>query len=136
MFLKMLEKLADEYNGQPSYMGGDLEADILGGAMGLVLLPGGAGVTSHRAYIRALYDLGVLTALEPPGEGKVAVNTWLARKILELSSSIQTLRRCAREDCATWFIPDSGAPGPAREYCSHRCKNTCARRRERAKGKP
>lgn len=129
MFLKLLQKLATEYPGPQSYMGGDVEEDLARSFPFDDIVP-------RRGMVQALYDLGVLVALPAPADGEVTVDAALARKILKLSRSIQTPRKCARDDCVTWFIPDSGTPGPAREYCSHRCQNTCARRRQRAKGKP
>lgn len=102
MFLKLLQKLIDEYAGQASYMGGDLEEDLAG------LFHDGEGVLRWGMF-QALYDLGVLVALEPPADGEVTVDVKLAKEILN-AAKLRRIERClACKECGK----DNG---PAVEY--------------------
>lgn len=100
MFLKLLKKLVDEYADQPSYMGGDLEEDLARSLPFDVIVP-------RRGMMQALYDLGVLVALEPPYDGEVAVNTRLASALLRVVKTRRIDRCLACKGCGQDVDPDA-----------------------------
>jgi len=106
MFRKLLQKLVDEYAGQPTYMGGDLEEDLVKAVFDQ---PSDAAFVGERTigYVRALYDLGVLVALPAPADGKVKVDVQFAKKILRIVNGhrVGHLRACHR--CKKDVGPDA-----------------------------
>ena len=78
MFKALLKKIANEYQADQTYFGGDIEEDI------------------HRYYgdgdsvlrwgmDRVLYDLSIIEALPAPAEGKVRVHADRAQAILDIA---------------------------------------------------
>ncbi|MCK9355597.1 MAG: hypothetical protein M0R22_00380 [Dehalococcoidia bacterium] len=102
MFCKLLQKLVAEYGGQMSYMGGDVDRDLVDALV--YKFADQRDVESNRhtkhalGYIRVLYDLGVLVALESPADGEVKVDVALAQKILRIVNRhrVEHLRVCKR----------------------------------------
>lgn len=110
MFLKLLEKLVDEYAGQPSYMGGDLEDDLCATGRSLcdaAKLPYNEWSSHTLGCIRALYSLGVLVALPAPAEGEVAVDVPLALALLRVVKTRRIDRCLACKGCGQDVDPDA-----------------------------
>jgi hypothetical protein len=93
MFLKLLEKLSIYEDGAPVF-GGDVEETLREVALAdfvwqkdhpVAALVHATTATAHAfGSVRALYDLGLLVACEPPADGEVVVHSARARLLLRM----------------------------------------------------